>query len=83
MAQTGNGDDVVEARLLLAMLVYLEGARRARAGTDPNWANSLLARNFAALRQLRPDVAAWTKTVPLSGYWVAIFMNWVRELPPR
>jgi hypothetical protein len=74
---------VVEARLLLAMLVYLDGARRARSGADPNWAQSLLTRNFLELRKLRPDVADWGKVAPMSGYWKAVFGAWVRELRNR
>ncbi len=79
LGRAGTGDDVVEARLLLAMLLGVEAARRGPLGMDPRPVYELVGNDFTELAKIRANSADWLKLVPMSGYWQASFRQWLRR----
>jgi len=79
LARAGSGDDLVEARLLLALLLGVEAARRGPAGMDPRPVFELIDRDFTELMKVRAKSADWQKLVPMSMYWRTIFRVWFQR----
>ncbi|MCC6738918.1 MAG: serine/threonine protein kinase [Planctomycetia bacterium] len=79
LARAGSGDDVIEARLLLAMLLGVEVARRGPLAIDARPVVELLDHDFVELAKVRPKSADWLARVPLSEYWRRIFRQWIQR----
>lgn len=77
LAQGGRGDEAVATRLLLSMLLAMEGFRQTPGSAASRLVSELLQRNFSELAKLRPRSAEWLQVVPMSDFWKGAFVRWI------
>ncbi|MCE9584538.1 MAG: protein kinase [Planctomycetes bacterium] len=77
LLQAGAGNDLVETRLLLAILLQVEAVRTSANGGNPAQIYSLIAHDFEELAKVRPKSADWVALVPMKGFWLRSFKPWL------
>ncbi|MBI2920569.1 MAG: serine/threonine protein kinase [Planctomycetes bacterium] len=77
LAQGGRGDEAVATRLLLSMLLAMEGFRQTPGSAAALFVDKLIQRNFSELVKLRPRSADWLQVVPMSRFWRGAFARWI------